>query len=313
MQTGSGSKKLFLIFDERARKDAQFQDAVEEVRGRGHTVLLRQIQVPKNAARFAAEAVDQNIDRIVAVGGDGMINRLVYGMLHERTEAPCALALVPFGTGNDLARAGGIPVGDPLEALEIAVDAIPVGIDVGRVDEFFFVNAVTGGFPAEAVAGISRKTKEIFGKFAYVLTGLANVGSLSAKKVRFTAPGLEWEGPIHGFTLGNGRQAGGGLTIAPGALLDDGLFDLMIIPESEEGLLPLLVEFSQMDDPDRLEHIICVQVPSLNLECRETIYLNLDGETVSGKKFRFDVQPQLLPLCLPRNSPVIAPPADRRQ
>ena len=313
MRTGSRSRKLLLIYDERAREDSQFWAAVRKIRGRGHTVDSRQIRVPKNAARFAAEAVERDIDRIVAVGGDGMINRLVYGILHGRTQASCALALVPFGTGNDLARAAGIPIDECLEALEIATDADPVPIDVGRVDGFFFVNAVTGGFPAEAVTGITRKTKELFGKFAYVLTGLANVGSLSAKRVKFSAPGFEWEGPVHGFTLGNGRQAGGGLTIAPKALLDDGKLDLMVIPESREGLLPLLTEFSRMGDPDRLEHIICVQVPRLTLESRETIHLNLDGETVAGTDFHFEVQPRRLPFCLPRNSPLTASPAGGRK
>jgi diacylglycerol kinase family enzyme len=64
--------------------------------------------------------------------------------------------------------------------------------------------------------------------------------------------------------------------------------------------------FVGLEDP---EHIIYRQVPWLNLASRETIYLNLDGESIKGKNFRFQVHARRLPFCLPEHSPVLSSPS----
>jgi diacylglycerol kinase family enzyme len=66
---------------------------------------------------------------------------------------------------------------------------------------------------------------------AYVLTGISRFAELSANRGRFRAEGFSWEGPFVALAIGNGRQAGGGVPLCPDALLDDGLLDLMILPE----------------------------------------------------------------------------------
>jgi diacylglycerol kinase family enzyme len=235
------TRRFYFIFDQRAQKDAGLREGIDKLKSLGHSVSTKKIEEPDDAARFAGMAAEQKFDTVVAVGGDGMLNLVISGILHENTDAPCAVGLIPFGTANDFAGAGGIPPDNFLEALDIVIHAVPARIDVGQVNETFFVNVADGGFPK----------------------------------------------------------------VSPSAVVNDGLLDLIIIPESEDGLIPLILEYSRMNHPDDAKRIIYRQVPGLNLNSSETIHLNLDGETVVGKNFRFKVHAQRLSFCLPSNSPIL--------
>ena len=309
MKTRGYAKSLYIILDERAEKDAGLLEALDRIRNAGNIVVQQKIRRPQDAPRYAAAAAEQEVTTVLAVGGDGMLNLVINGLQRQRSASGSAVGLIPLGTGNDFAGASSIPCDNPRAALDIVLGVPPVPIDVGQVNNTFFVNVVTGGFPAEAAAETSRMAKDLLGKFSYLLTGLANIGNLTAKQVRFKAPGFEWKGAVYAFGLGNGRQAGGGFTVAPMAVVNDGLLDLMIIPESEEGLITLLSEYLRMTRRNATDRIVYVQVPWVELVSRETIHLNLDGEPVEGKEFRFKVHARRLPFCLPDNSPLLTPPS----
>lgn len=300
--------EYYVIFDERAESDTVLMDGLEKIRKEGSTIVAQKIDHPRETSRYAAEAAAQNARKIVGVGGDGMLNLVVNGILNHGTDEKCAVGLIPYGTANDFAGACGIPVDHPLAALDLVVHSSPVPIDIGRFNNTFFVNVITGGFPARAAANTSRIAKQLLGKFAYFLTGLTNIGDLKSQMVHFNAPGFEWEGFIHAFGLGNGRQAGGGFSVAPKAVINDGLLDLMIIPEMQADLLTLIAEYSQMTRLDKSDRILYIQVPSLNLSCVEPIHLNLDGEPTKGTDFHFKIHERRIPICLPEASPILFPP-----
>jgi lipid kinase YegS len=283
---------------------------IENIRKNGHAVIKRKVDEPRDATRHAAESVEQDADRVVVIGGDGMLNLVINGIFRKGGDAPCAVGLIPYGTGDDFAQASSIPCGDPIAALEVVNLSPPVSADSGRVNETFFINVATGGFPADAAAETSRTTKDILGKFAYFFTGLANIGDLAAKKFHFTAPRFEWKGAIYAFGLGNGRQVGGGFSVSPKAVVNDGMLDLMIIPEMEEGLVTLISEYSRMTSLDETNRIIYVQASWVDLKSREIVNLNIDGEPAEGKEFRFTVHDRSLPFCLPENSPLLSPPSN---
>ncbi|MGD9302175.1 MAG: YegS/Rv2252/BmrU family lipid kinase [Desulfobacterales bacterium] len=301
--------KFHIIFDQRAHNEKDLQEGVEKMQRLGHSVFTKQIEEPDDAVRYAGEAAAQGSNTVVAVGGDGMLSLVVTGILQKRSKAPCEIGLIPFGTANDFAGACGIPSDDFPAALDIILQTEPVPVDVGQVNGTFFINAVVGGFPAEAVKDTSRKTKALLGKFAYLATGLANIGNLAPKNVRFSAPGFEWEGPVYAFGLGNSRQAGGGIQFSPKAVVNDRLLDLMIMPESEEGLVSLVSDFSRLSRLDETDRIIYRRVPGLDVASHETLHINLDGEPAQGKDFHFRVYKYRLPFHLPKDSPVLGPPS----
>ena len=115
--TGNETRSFCVIFDQRAENDEGLRQGVEKLRGLGHSVATKKIDEPRDVARCAGEAAELRVDTMLAVGGDGMLNLVVNGILREKNDAPCAVGLIPFGTGNDFAG-GGIPV-DFADALEL--------------------------------------------------------------------------------------------------------------------------------------------------------------------------------------------------
>ena len=126
--------------DQRAHNDEGLLQGVDKIRGLGHAVLTEQIDEPGDAACHAGEAAEQGVDTVVAVGGDGMLNLVANGILRKTSDPPCAVGLIPFGTGNDFAGASGIPSDNILAALDIVIRESPVPIDVGQVNETYLVN-----------------------------------------------------------------------------------------------------------------------------------------------------------------------------
>jgi len=92
-------------------------------------------------------------------------------------------------------------------------------------------------------------------------------------------------------------------------VINDAIPDLMVMSESEAGLVKLISDYSRMSCLDDTNRIIYRQLPWLNLASRETSYLNLDGESIEGRNFRFQVHARRLLFFLPKNSPVLSPPS----
>jgi diacylglycerol kinase family enzyme len=157
---------------------------------------------------------------LVVVGGDGSLHRTVSRMA-ELGRLDLEVALVPLGTGNDLARSAGLPL-DPLEAVEALAgwSAQPMDILVGNGS--VIVNAVHLGLGADAAVQAGR-WKARFGAAAYPL-GAVVAGTWSSPwELKVTVDGrVVHEGTTVLAGIGNGSTVGGGTPMFPGARLDDG-------------------------------------------------------------------------------------------
>ncbi len=117
-----------------------------------------------DAARYAGEAVRDGIDVVTAGGGDGTVNEVVNGILLVDESPSIAMGIVPYGTANDFATSCGILTGNPLAALTLLTDREPTKIDVGKVNDHFFINVTTGGFGAEVTAATPTEMKKVLGR-----------------------------------------------------------------------------------------------------------------------------------------------------
>src|SRR5262249_33602597 len=120
------------------------------------------------------------------------------------------------------------------------------------------------------------------------------------------APTLTWEGSLYVLAVGNGRQAGGGFRLCDRAKLDDGLLDVLVIPEVPlEQVLGLLGELLAGQTPEDSEHLLYYQVPWLAVEAPDGMQFNLAGEPLQGKSFRFEVLPRQIRCFLPAGQPAV--------
>jgi lipid kinase YegS len=285
--------------------DAGLRAAVHQMRTAGHTVTVRVTWELEDIPRYIAEARHAAADVIVAVGGDGSIHHVVNGLLQAAAE-PCAISIIPMGTGNDFASCCNFDPQDAASALALAASGMPVPVDVITMGDRAVLNMVTGGPGTQITARTPSGLKQLLGKAAYALTGVGHLVSLKAEQITLHGPEFTWEGACYAVAIGNGRQAGGGMQLCPRALLDDGLLDVLVVPEMPQAkFLPLLAAIRR---GTHLEHedIIYRQLPWVELSVPQPMQLNLDGEPHEVHTARLVVQPRWLPMYLPPQAPLVS-------
>jgi YegS/Rv2252/BmrU family lipid kinase len=184
---------------------------------------------PGDARRFAAEAAAAGAEIVLAIGGDGTANEIAWGLLGSAS----ALGLVPMGSGNGLARTLGIPL-KPDAALETLADAVPRAMDVGMINERPFLNVAGAGFDAQVGLDFHEHGRRggRRGVFTYVWLSVLRTMSYRAESWVLDASAQKFEGRAYIVALVNGRQYGGGAVLVPGARLDDGLLDIVVIEDA---------------------------------------------------------------------------------
>ena len=217
--------------------------------------------------------------------------------------AGCSLGILPLGTANDFAHAAGVPVQDPLAALQLAASAAPQLIDIGLLNDKPFVNLVSGGFGSRVTVETDPELKKRLGGLAYVLTGISRFAELSANGGRFRADGFSWQARFVAVAIGNGRQAGGGVPLCPDALVDDGLLDLTILPELERSArLDAFARLLREGAASIRADLVTARSAWIEYESEEALNVNLDGEPTLSKHFRVECRKRVLPVRLGASS-----------
>jgi lipid kinase YegS len=287
------------------RSDRQdVREAVSTLRDEGHDVDVRVTWEKGQAALFASEAA-ADFDVVVAAGGDGTVSEVAAGLVRAG-DATAALAVLPLGTANDFAASAQIPLDDVEAALRLAIDRDAVHeIDVIRVDGHVVLNVATGGPGARVTVETPEGLKRALGGLSYAVVGIAQLGSFEPQEGSVRGPDFEWAGAFLALAVGNGRQAGGGVTLCPDALVDDGQLDVRIIPEGD-GAGALAIDSLLRGKEIALEgSSIGWRGEWVEIETREPLHVNLDGEPKEGTSFRFETMPGALRAVLPRGSPLL--------
>jgi lipid kinase YegS len=220
--TTSMTPRWRLILNGKSAGDDDVRDAVTALRDAGVQLDVRVTWEAGDAERYVAEAIADGIDAIVAGGGDGTLSEVATTLAHrdESAEALPALGLLPLGTANDFARAAGIP-DTPHAALRLLLQQPATPIDLLKLDAngttHWAANLASGGFGTQVTTETHEGLKKWLGGLAYVVTGLSKLGRIEPLQARLHGPGFDWEGDFIALGIGNGRQAGGGQVLCPGA------------------------------------------------------------------------------------------------
>lgn len=176
-----------------------------------------------HARELAAEAAARG-DTAVAFGGDGLIGAVAGALRGGRG----VLGVLPGGRGNDFIRSLGIPL-DPRAACGVLAGGVVRALDLGEAGDRAFVGIASCGFDSEANR-IANETRFVRGNLVYAYGALrALIGWRSAAFVLRTDEGKVRR--VTGYTVAaaNSNAYGGGMWLAPGAALDDGLLDVVIV------------------------------------------------------------------------------------
>jgi YegS/Rv2252/BmrU family lipid kinase len=195
---------------------------LDELGARHRTVTTRSIDhTYEEALRAAADG-----DTVVALGGDGLL-RPVAGAL-KGTDT--ALAIVPSGRGNDLARVLGIPT-DPAEAARLAVEGEGRLLDVANVEGTPYMGIASFGFDSDANR-LANEAKLVRGNAVYLYALLRTLATWKPATFTVTVDGRRHQMTGYTVAVGNSKVYGGGMYILPQAELDDGKLDVMLAKQA---------------------------------------------------------------------------------
>lgn len=229
---------------------------VEALERAGHSVTPLQRDSQEALVTAARQELSQAPDALIVVGGDGMVS-LGVGLVAE-TGIP--LGLVPSGTGNDMARALGLPHDDPAAAITRLVELLAGGprtVDLLRVtregaDVTWVAGGVSAGFDA-FVNETANRIRRPRGRIRYDLALLLELLRLRQVDYDVVVDGERSRVAGTLVSVGNARSVGGGITLLPDARLDDGLLDVLIVDRLSRlaflRLFPRVAKGTHGDDP----------------------------------------------------------------
>lgn len=245
-------------------------------------------------AEVAAKAIRDNPEGIIAIGGDGTLFGVINGMIGS--DIP--LLFVSCGTGNDFVRTLKLPK-DPIEALRVQLDSPVRRIDVGRMNEIYFLNVSGTGFDVDVLRNTDKYKDRYTGLSAYMHGLYDAVKSYKPLKAMISvddAPAKEIECAI--LSIGNGRYFGGGMRAVPDAIVDDGLFDLIIVEPVKKRHILLLIPFFILGKHVALKLASMQRCRKISIQCKN-MTINLDGELRDADSAEYELLPSALNVRVP--------------
>ncbi len=278
---------------------------VHTLRAAGHDVTSLTEPDFEQLLASATAALSGKPDALVVVGGDGMVHLGVNVV--AATGIP--LGIVPCGTGNDMSRGLGIPVGNTELAIDALLDALtkkPRTIDAGFITKgdgstSWFAGIFSAGFDAivNERANLMRWPR---GPQRYNLALLRELAMLKPIRYRLTVDGAERETDAVLVAVANNISFGGGMKVTPDAQLDDGLLDVFVVqPLSRTAFLrifPRVFKGTHVTDA----RVSIVRARHIRVDA-DRVVAYADGERVGSLPVAVEVRPGALRILVPATVP----------
>lgn len=202
----------------RAKLELEFEEViVKETKGEG------------DAREFASQAADDAFHSVFVMGGDGSVNETISGLAEKKYRPN--FGFIPLGTVNDLARSLQMPL-DPEECIQqIRFDSTRP-IDIGKINNSYFMNVVGMGTIPESVNNTPIESKTKFGKLAYFISGIKEAFNNKPHQFKVTLDGLDYDIESSLLLVGLTNSIGGFESLVPNAEVNDGLLHLIYLKDA---------------------------------------------------------------------------------
>ena len=246
-----------------------------------------------------AAIATEGLEGLIVAGGDGMAH--MGANICANTDVP--MGLVACGTGNDAARAMGLPVVDGVASAQTILDGFTKSFDLGRGSNedrtFHYFGSISAGFDA-VVNARANQWSWPKGPSRYVLAMLRELAVFKPLAYKAVVDGAPRELDAILCAVANSRSFGGGMLITPEASIQDGELDLFIVhPLSRPAFLKM---FPKVYTGGHVTH------PAVEIVRAKSIYLDAgqiptfaDGEYVGNKPMQIDVVPSAIKVFVPRD------------
>lgn len=241
-----------------------------------------------HASELAEEAEKKNYDIIVAVGGDGTINEVASKLVHSNK----ILAIIPFGSGNGLARFLNIPL-----TAQKAISLINIGkhqvIDTAELNGKKFFNMAGMGFDAHLSSVFAGNKKR--GLKSYIELGFKEITTYKAQPYHIEIDGVKYDEDAFAISIANSSQYGNNVYISPKSSLVDGYLDVCIIHPISLVKLPILAFQMITAKTHKSSLVKIVRGKHIKIQRNAPDAVHLDGEPLQlGEYLEIKIVPASL-------------------
>lgn len=266
-------------------------------------VVLKWTEAEGDATRFAREACREGVDAIYALGGDGTVNECVNGIAPEDNRP--AFGFIPLGTVNDLGRVLDIPM-NPKKAIKELPHRVKRTIDVGRINDQYFVDIVAVGSIPDAIHATPIEKKTKLGPLAYVIDSVKALNEKEVYPFTFTIDGEELEADSFLVLIALTNSVGGIKTMIPDAQVDDGYLHLAVVKgetvADKIALVPKIFAGTLTEDENILYRKFKEGRVALKADAVDTVYSNVDGDAGDPLPIALTVLPRHMDVLVPKEN-----------
>lgn len=286
--------RILLLANAHSRNGEAGWDVVhKKLSSKGFIIVNQDEYDPADFCK-AVQRYASNIDAVVICGGDGSVNAAIPAL----TEFKLPIGIIPLGTSNNLSRNLGIPI-DIDEACEVIHGGFKKNIDLGKVNDYYFLNVAGMGVSNEVNKTVPSKFKKYFGMIAYIFTAF----KVFKNYRRFKADIATSDGKVCLKTIQisvcNGRFFASGMSISPDATIDDGLLDLCSIQTKHWYEIPKVVSDFKLGVIKEEHSAFLKRDANFEISTSKPILIDTDGEIRTQTPAKFSVVPGALEVFIP--------------
>ncbi|CAL7914183.1 Lipid kinase [Fusobacterium necrophorum subsp. funduliforme] len=244
---------------------------------------------------IALEDIHDNYEHLLIAGGDGTVNRVLN--LYMKKELTLPIAILPTGTANDFAKYLDMPL-DIAEACEKILHSKAKQVDLGKVNDVYFINVFSFGLFTDVSQKTPTHLKNTFGKLAYYFNGMKEIPRFGKIDLKVESEDLTIQTKCFLAFVFNGQTAGN-INIAYNSKINDGLLDVILV--KGENLLKLgnlAYNFLRGEHLEKAEqeNILYFKSKSLSLSSSQEITTDIDGETGPSLPVQIKCIPKTIPI-----------------
>ena len=282
-------KKVKLVYNPNSGERSitnKLDSIIETYQKYGYTLVPYRLN-KENPIQDTFNDINEGYNHILISGGDGTID-IILNVIKE-LDINIPIGILPTGTANDFANALGLPF-DTKKAIENIINSSPKKIDIGKVNEKYFINVASAGMFTDVSQKINPDFKNSMGKVSYYIKGIEEALHFRKFNIKVISEEVEYCGDMYLMLVFNGKTAGN-LNLAYKSELDDGYLDVIIfkaipLPKS----LPILISTLRGEHLDHNfeDDLLYFKTKKLVIECDDDLVTDIDGE--KGPDFPLNIE-----------------------
>jgi YegS/Rv2252/BmrU family lipid kinase len=271
----------------------------------GSNINVTYTKGKNDATLVTREAIINHAGLIVAVGGDGTINEVVNGFFNDekQIDPSCELGIINCGTG--MGYAGTLNIPRSLDSqIELLLSSSSVDLDLGNITchdqtgnliSRLFVNECQTGIGSRVTSFVGKKSKMLGGTIAFGFAATIQALIMNSVKLEIAFENEPYQQfLLIGLVVGNGKECAGGMKLTPGAEMDDGFFDVLLIHEMSR--IKRLINLPQVYSGTHIQSpgFSVKRCKNLKISSNSKMSLEADGEIIGFAPFEVNILPSAI-------------------